>query len=67
VRGGIIRALLGLAGRKLYRLTGEPFFFVLRQRLAALSASRSSFINYHCTIHGKTMSGVVVVKPAGAN
>ena len=23
--------------------------------------------NYHCKIHGKTMSGVVVVKPAGAN
>ena len=23
--------------------------------------------NYHCTIHGKTMSGVVIVKPAGAN
>ena len=22
---------------------------------------------YHCKIHGKTMSGVVVVKPAGAN
>gem|GEM_PF-2470385 len=24
-------------------------------------------LNYHCKIHGKTMSGVVVVKPAGAN
>ena len=23
--------------------------------------------NYHCKIHGKTMSGTVVVKPAGAN
>ena len=23
--------------------------------------------NYHCKIHGKTMSGLVVVKPAGAN
>jgi plastocyanin len=23
--------------------------------------------NYHCTIHGKTMSGIVVVKPSAAN
>ena len=23
--------------------------------------------NYHCTIHGKTMSGTVVVKPSAAN
>jgi len=23
--------------------------------------------NYHCTIHGKTMSGTVVVEPSAAN
>ena len=34
---------------------------------SAVKFDKEGEFTYHCKIHGKTMSGVVVVKPAGAN
>ena len=34
---------------------------------SAVKFDKEGEFNYHCKIHGKTMSGTVVVKPAGAN
>jgi plastocyanin len=34
---------------------------------SAVKFDKEGEFNYHCKIHGKTMSGVVVVKAAGAN
>ena len=34
---------------------------------SAVKFDKEGEFTYHCKIHGKTMSGVVIVKPAGAN
>ena len=34
---------------------------------SSVTFDKEGEFNYHCTIHGKTMSGTVVVKPAAAN
>jgi plastocyanin len=34
---------------------------------SAVKFDKEGEFTYHCKIHGKTMSGMVVVKPAGAN
>ena len=34
---------------------------------SAVKFDKEGEFTYHCKIHGKTMSGLVVVKPAGAN
>ena len=43
----------------------EPL--VGEHNLPLLQFDKEGEFTYHCKIHGKTMSGTVVVKPAGAN